>query len=472
MKLLSKLKISTQLSSLLAVAILSLCVTGVTSLSSVQKIQSMGYSLYAESKDASALQQRVSVLVERSISDVHSAPSELNLDSLKGKEKHFYAQLDDSRKALKESLANNANASIKEAGTLITDAIDSFEIPSKIVFEKSAAFAQPDAIAVLEAKVIPAETIMYSALEKFDEAVHLAASTEVEAMKRAAETVTKVVIGLSVSLVLGFCVLGYGIVIRGVTRPLTRMADAMTLIADRKYDTKIPNLGDANELGFLASALDVFRNNGMEAEKLRANQEVMKKQAEEARRKAMLDLADNFEKMVGGVVNAITSAATEMQTTAEAMSAAAKETSTRSSVVATASEQATTNVQTVASATEELSASIKEIQSRVSDSAMMVSDASDQATSTNAKVKDLAAAAEKIGTVVNLINDIASQTNLLALNATIEAARAGDAGKGFAVVASEVKALAGQTAKATDEIAAQIKGIQEATGASVTAIEG
>jgi len=181
-------------------------------------------------------------------------------------------------------------------------------------------------------------------------------------------------------------------------------------------------------------------------------------------------LASDFERAIGAVVSIVSSAATELQASAQMMTAGAEETSTQSKVVASASEEASSNVQTVASAAEELTASITEIGRQVKESAQIAAAAVNDAVSSADRIRELAQGAQKIGDVVELINNIASQTNLLALNATIEAARAGEAGKGFAVVASEVKALAAQTAKATEEIAAQIGNIQHSTSDSVAAI--
>ena len=183
-------------------------------------------------------------------------------------------------------------------------------------------------------------------------------------------------------------------------------------------------------------------------------------------------LTGSFEASVKAVADDIANAAGQLQTTAERMAATSEETSRQSAAVAAASEQATQNVQTVASASEELSASIREIGSQVVQSTERIGAAAAQANQSDAQMQGLAEAARRIGDVVKLINDIAGQTNLLALNATIEAARAGEAGKGFAVVASEVKALANQTARATEDIAAQIKAIQDATTASADSIHG
>ncbi len=266
--------------------------------------------------------------------------------------------------------------------------------------------------------------------------------------------------------------IGIGFVVaRGITKPVTAMTQAMAVLAGGDTTVAIPAQGQKDEIGAMANAVQVFKDNMIEADRLRAEQEATKKRTDAERRQAMLDLADKFESSVGGVVSAVTSAATELQSTAQSLSATAEETSRQSNAVAAASEEMTQNVQTVASATEELTASIREISSQVTESNRIVGGAVTQAEDTNAKVRSLAEAAQKIGQVVTLINEIAGQTNLLALNATIEAARAGEAGKGFAVVASEVKNLATQTAKATEEIAGQVKAIQDSTESAAQAIQ-
>ncbi|WP_316980310.1 methyl-accepting chemotaxis protein [Shumkonia mesophila] len=280
---------------------------------------------------------------------------------------------------------------------------------------------------------------------------------------------------LMTALAIGGLVLAIGLAVAGVighriANPIRRMTEAMGRLAAGDLKADIPAQDRRDEIGRMAEAVAVFKENAIEKGRLEAEQEERDRQAEAEKRAAMLKLADTFEASVGHVVGQVSSAATEMQSSSESMSATAEETTRQAAAVAAASEQASTNVQTVASAAEELSSSISEISRQVTQASQIASAAVTEAEQTNIKVQGLAQAANKIGEVVALITDIAEQTNLLALNATIEAARAGDAGKGFAVVASEVKNLANQTAKATDEIGAQISGIQSATQEAVSAI--
>jgi methyl-accepting chemotaxis protein len=290
----------------------------------------------------------------------------------------------------------------------------------------------------------------------------------------AATDATWATVYLTLGLVGGGLILGTGLALfiarAGIVSPVVAITRAMERLSGGDKTTEVPGRDRKDEIGTMAAALEVFKANLLEADRLRAEQEAAKARAEAERRRGMLELADNFERSVGGIVNTVSAMTTQLQSTAQAMSSTAEQTSRQSAAVAGASEETTQNVQTVASATEELSASIGEITSQVAESTRIVGEAVAQANGTNARVRGLAEAAQKIGDVVRLINDIAGQTNLLALNATIEAARAGEAGKGFAVVASEVKTLATQTAKATDEIANQVRAIQEATASSAQAI--
>jgi methyl-accepting chemotaxis protein len=276
-----------------------------------------------------------------------------------------------------------------------------------------------------------------------------------------------VIMGVSVIVCL---LVGWLIVARNIAGRIGRLTRNMREIADGDLEAKVA-IDGRDEITEMARALEVFRDTAREVSAANARTEEERRRAATARREEMAALANDLEASVKTVVEQLSAAASEMQATAKQMATTASDTSTRSTTVAMASGEATTNVNTVAAAAEELSASIGEIGRQVNQSAQIAERAVSEAERTNATIKGLANAASRIGEVVKLISEIANQTNLLALNATIEAARAGEAGKGFAVVASEVKSLASQTARATDDIAAQIGEIQSSTAAAVTAID-
>lgn len=260
------------------------------------------------------------------------------------------------------------------------------------------------------------------------------------------------------------------LIARSIVGPLTSMTRAMGALAGGDLAVEIPGRGKADEIGDMAKAIDVFKTNMIDTERMRHEQTETEARQAEDRKQDMVRLADRFEQAVGEIVDTVSSASSELEASAGTLTATATRAQDLSTEVASASQEASANVQAVASATEELSSSVSEIARQVQESARIASEAVGQATKTNARVSELSKAAARIGDVVELISTIAGQTNLLALNATIEAARAGEAGRGFAVVASEVKALAEQTAKATGEIAQQVSGIQAATEESVGSI--
>jgi methyl-accepting chemotaxis protein len=275
-----------------------------------------------------------------------------------------------------------------------------------------------------------------------------------------------------VSLVLAMIV-GIGaaiLLVRDVSAGIKSIVTPMQALGGGDLSAQVPHQGEKTEIGLMANALQVFKD-ALIAKKASDEAAALDADAKIQRGQRVDGITREFESLIGEVVGSLSSASTELETSAGTLTSAAARAQELTTMVAAASEEASTNVQSVASATEEMASSINEIGRQVQESARMANEAVDQARKTNDRVSELSKAAARIGDVVELINTIAGQTNLLALNATIEAARAGDAGRGFAVVASEVKALAEQTAKATGEIGQQISGIQAATQESVGAIK-
>jgi methyl-accepting chemotaxis protein len=370
---------------------------------------------------------------------------------------------------------------MKEAALRFGEKLKAANIPTaqkSAISEKLAAY-QREFLAMAEASLQEVEAVgalskSYADAEPFIAELDRLAQERGAQEKAAAEAIAAhmaQLIGWVVVAMIGLVGILAWLIGRGVARPLTTMSGLMAELAKGDLEISVAGTERRDEVGTLARSLEVFKQNAIDAKRLDLEQKA--EQEKKAQRQASIEgYIATFESGVRGSLDTLASAATEMRATSQSMSATAEETSAQATTVAAAAEQASANVQTVATATEELSSSVAEIGRQVTQSTKIAGEAVSEATRTNATVQGLSAAAQKIGDVVKLISDIASQTNLLALNATIEAARAGDAGKGFAVVASEVKSLANQTAKATEEIAAQVAAMQGATTEAVSAIQG
>jgi methyl-accepting chemotaxis protein len=294
------------------------------------------------------------------------------------------------------------------------------------------------------------------------------AATEIAATGRVS-TFTLILWGVSAAV---FLVIGAGIfgVAFGVIRPIAEMTAVMKGLAGGDLNVSVPALSRGDEVGAMARAVQVFKDNAQRVQSMESEQVGLKLKAEGDRKAAMQQMADGFDSAIGKIIHTVSTASSELESSAGQLTKTAEVTQMLSATVASASEQSSANAQSAAAAAEEMASSVSEISRQVQDSHKISREAVSQVEQTNARIADLAQSASRIGEVVKMISAVAEQTNLLALNATIEAARAGEAGRGFAVVASEVKALAAQTAKATEEISEQIGQMQSATNQSVSAI--
>jgi methyl-accepting chemotaxis protein len=382
----------------------------------------------------------------------------------------------DTQKNIKIAF-DNCTKFLKEARTITIDAGVGASIDHFLMFapryqetiEKTLAAAGQLA-AVVKDRADPPRAELDKILDETNAELTRQAA-EMEARMTAQES-RSAVIGFSLDVIVALILLGSAIFARlSIARPISRIGEVLMELANGNKAVEIPFAARYDEVGDNARAAATFRDNLLRIEKMEAEQKETEARSLAERKAGMHKLASEFQAAVGNIINTVSTASTQLESAAGTLTRTAESTQQLSGMVASASEEASANVQSVASASEEMTSSVDEIARQVHESSKIAAEAVKQAQKTDARITELSQAASRIGDVVKLITAIAEQTNLLALNATIEAARAGDAGRGFAVVAQEVKALASQTAKATDEIGNQIAGMQTATQDSVAAIK-
>jgi methyl-accepting chemotaxis protein len=425
-----------------------------------------GAGLYQGVQDVSQA-DRVDTLWERARGLAARAPAELDL----AKQQQFHTQFDQSLATIRTTLTaqrRDGDAALARLLDAVAATVKEAAQAADEVFKLGASFAQDQAVAVLNGPFAAAETAMakrVAELVAFQKDAAAQDLARLNGARRAMDWMIAVAGVLAVVLVGG---VGW-VLAHGISGRVHGLTDAMRALADGDLSIAIPGAGDSDEIGQMARAVAVFKQNAFDAERLTGERDAVRG-ATERRKAAMEHLTQDFGTSAAGVMAALVASTESMRQAAHAMSAAATSVHHLAEGTAERAGQSSQDLTSIAAAIEQMTASVDEIARQVASAADLARTASERAAANQVTMQGLTDAAASIGAAIRLIDGIADQTNLLALNATIEAARAGDAGKGFAVVAGEVKALARQTAKVTGEIDTQIAAVRSATGGAVAAM--
>ncbi len=471
---LANFRIVTKLLLLIGVMTCVIAAVGTTAYLGIEELQ-RGISDISESSTeallGSQIRRNVSVM-NRAEYQVAANPSDEEVRSAKERieeaRAEFASKIEMARKSADEkqaALLDTVDRAFKDytAGLENTFAVLS-QVQSKIVTDQY----RDQVIAAVKASHSKADELEKATTAYSDFSKEFASRSE-EAANNQADSVQQMMMIVAGVGIVGGALIGYLLARFTIAAPIALSVGALQQLASGNIETDIPGVGRRDEIGDIANTMQTFKANLIRNREMEAEAREKERLAEEEKRRAMHQLADNFEARTGGVVNAVSSAATELQATAVQLASAVEETSSQSTAVASSSTQASANVQTVASAAEELASAITEVTQQVNDASAKCRSTAQGAGMAEKELDALMQAIGKVGEIIEAINGVADQTNLLALNATIEAARAGEAGKGFAVVAAEVKQLATQTKQMTQSIVDTVSLVKTSSDRAVEA---